>query len=201
MNATASTAILSFAARQEARTQELEDIDALVRLYRAKVYRYVAYAINDTDLAESITQDCFVKAYANRASFRGDCSVSTWLMSIATNLVRDQVRTQKFKFWRNFRSTAADVTDMAHQIGSRSSSPESALIARERVKGVHAALATLSERQRSVFVMRFLEEMDLAEIAQVTGMPVNTVKTHLHRAVTAIRAQLGPNASTLGGPR
>jgi RNA polymerase sigma-70 factor (ECF subfamily) len=66
---------------------------------------------------------------------------------------------------------------------------------------VHAALATLSERQRSVFVMRFLEEMDLAEIAKATGMPVNTVKTHLHRAVTAIRAQLGPNASTLGGTR
>jgi len=56
---------------------------------------------------------------------------------------------------------------------------------------VHQTLGELSDKQRSVFVMRFVEEMDLAEIAAATGMSLPTVKTHLYRAVGAVRARLG----------
>jgi RNA polymerase sigma-70 factor, ECF subfamily len=56
---------------------------------------------------------------------------------------------------------------------------------------VHQALQELSSKQRSVFLMRFVEEMDLPDIAATTGMSVPTVKTHLYRAVGAIRARLG----------
>ena len=52
---------------------ELDDIDELVRLYRSRLLRYVVYSIKDQDLAETIIQDCFLKAYNGRASFRGDC--------------------------------------------------------------------------------------------------------------------------------
>jgi RNA polymerase sigma-70 factor (ECF subfamily) len=77
---------------------ELDDIDALVAKYWPRVLRYVSFSINDVDLAHSITQDCFLKAFNGRASFRGDCAVSTWLIRIATNLIRDQVRLKKFQF-------------------------------------------------------------------------------------------------------
>jgi DNA-directed RNA polymerase specialized sigma24 family protein len=56
---------------------------------------------------------------------------------------------------------------------------------------VQAALEHLSPNQRTVFLMRFAEEMDLSEIAAVTRMPINTVKTHLHRALKSVRAQVG----------
>jgi len=187
------TTILAFA--QATRISELDDIEALIRAYRPKVLRFVTFSINDVDAAESITQDCFLKAYNGRASFRGDCAVSTWLMSIAANLVRDHTRTQKFKFWRNFRNTAADVTELGQHLDSGETSAERRMLAREQVARVQDAIKDLSPRQRSVFVMRFLDEMDLAEIAATTGMPVATVKTHLHRAVTAIRGQLR-NTST-----
>ena len=65
------------------------------------------------------------------------------------------------------------------------------MLAKERVEIVHRALEDLSIRQRSVFIMRFMEDLEIAEIAEMTEMPANTVKTHLHRAVTAIRARLG----------
>src|ERR1700727_101483 len=68
---------------------ELDDIDALVRTYRPRLLRFVMFSIGDADLAESITQDCFLKAYNGRASFRGDCAINTWLTSIAMNLIRD----------------------------------------------------------------------------------------------------------------
>lgn len=187
--AAANTAILAFA-KEAARVTELDDIEQLVQKYRPRVLRYVAFSINDMDAAESITQDCFLKAYNSRAGFRGDCAVSTWLISIASNLVRDYTRTQKFKFWRNVRNTASDVTEMAQQIASKETSAERGMLAKEQVKLVHHAIEKLSVRQRSVFVMRFMEEMDLDEISKATQMPISTVKTHLHRAVVSIRAQL-----------
>ena len=84
---------------------ELEDIDALVREYKPKVFRFVAFSLSDRDAAESITQDCFLKAHLTRNQFRGDCSVATWLMRIAFNLVRDHTKSQKFRFWKSAAAT------------------------------------------------------------------------------------------------
>ncbi len=126
-----------------------------------------------------------------RDQFRGDCSVSTWLIRIAFNLIRDHTKSQKFRFWRKAAATAIDAQDVSQHLASGASSAEAQLIARERVEMIHEALKKLSAKQRSVFVMRFVEEMDLADIAEATGMSVPTVKTHLYRAVGAIRARLG----------
>jgi RNA polymerase sigma-70 factor (ECF subfamily) len=183
-------ATLSSVQTAERTGSELDDIDALVRTYRPRLLRFVAFSIGDPDLAESITQDCFLKAYNGRANFRGDCSVNTWLTSIAVNLVRDQQRLQKFRFWRQARATAIDVTDAASFLPSHESSPESRILVQEKTSQVQAALENLSPKQRSIFLMRFAEEMDLAEIAAATSMPINTVKTHLHRALKSVRSQV-----------
>jgi RNA polymerase sigma-70 factor (ECF subfamily) len=177
--------------RQVTLIAELEDIDTLVRLYGPRLQRYVMFSIGDADLTESIVQDCFLKAYQGRESFRGDCSVSTWLFSIANNLIRDQLRTKKFQFWRKARAQAVDVTELASFLRSEASSPETLLIVKEKTKRVKEALEELSVNQRKVFLLKFAEEMDLDEISETLGMPVNTVKTHLRRAVLAIRAKLG----------
>ena len=170
---------------------ELDNIEELDRVYRPRLLRYVAFSTGDQDLAETIVQDCLLKAYNARASFRGDCSVSTWLTHIATNLIRDHQRTRKFQFWRSVQRTAPDLTEVRSIVPSAGSSPERQLLARERALQVNAALEELSSKQRTVFMMRFIEEMDLQEICQATGMQMNTVKTHLHRAVKAVRARVG----------
>ena len=175
----------------ERSSSELDDIDALVRTYRPRLLRFVTFSIGDADLAESITQDCFLKAYNGRGNFRGDCSVNTWLTSIAVNLIRDQQRLQKFRFWRQARATAIDVSDAANFLASHESSAEARILAIERTEQVQAALENLSVNQRAIFLMRFAEDMDLAEIAATIKMPINTVKTHLHRALKAVRAQVG----------
>jgi RNA polymerase sigma-70 factor (ECF subfamily) len=170
---------------------ELDDINALERAYRPRLLRFVAFATGDQDLAETIAQDCLLKAYNARASFRGECSVSTWLTHIATNLIRDHTRTRKFQFWRTVQRTAPDLTEVSFMLPSHESSPEAQFLARERAQQVSAALESLSEKQRTVFLMRFIEEMDLDEISMATGMQINTVKTHLHRAVKAVRTRVG----------
>jgi RNA polymerase sigma-70 factor, ECF subfamily len=175
----------------EPHISELDDIDAVIRQYKPKVFRFVAFSVSDRDAADSITQDCFLKAHLTRDQFRGECSVSTWLIRIAFNLIRDHTKSQKFRFWRKAAATAIDAQDVSQHLASGASSAEAQLIARERVEMIHEALKKLSAKQRSVFVMRFVEEMDLADIAEATGMSVPTVKTHLYRAVGAIRARLG----------
>ena len=177
--------------RQVTAISELDDIDALVAVYWPRVLRYVTFSIGDSDLAQSITQDCFLKAYNGRASFRGDCAVSTWLISIANNLIRDQIRLKKFQFWRKAQATSLDVTELASFLPSNESSPESRLLVQERTEQVKAALGQLSVNQRRIFLLRFFEGLNIEEIADATGMPVNTVKTHLYRGITAIRANLG----------
>jgi len=77
-----------------------EDFDAVARLYRPKIFRFALACLRDRDAAETIAQDCLLKAYLAVHRFRGECSLQTWLMQIAVNLIRDYTRNQRLRFWR-----------------------------------------------------------------------------------------------------
>lgn len=174
---------------QEAPATPLDDMDTIVATYEQRIFRFHLVSIRDRDVAQTLTQDTFVRAWSARSSFRGDCSISTWLMRIALNLVRDHTRTDRFRFWKRVSDTAVDVSDIASHVPHRDSSLESRLIASEQMTLVWESVAQLSERQRSIFLLRFLEELELSEIASITGLPISTVKTHLYRALATIRAR------------
>ena len=164
-------------------------VEEWMRLYRGRVFRYILFATSDQDVAESLTQDCFLRAHMARASFRGECAMSTWLMRIAVNLVRDHQRSMKMRFWR--KAAMLDATEMSDRLPDLKSSTEHRLIARERVTAVLRAVETLSERQRSIFLLRFVEELELPEIAEAMQLNLNTVKSHLYRALSAVKQQVG----------
>jgi RNA polymerase sigma-70 factor (ECF subfamily) len=168
----------------------LDDIEGVMRLYRGRILRYAMFAVRDRDVAETITQECFLKAYRARESFRGDCSLSTWLMQIAVNLVRDYARSKQFQFWKRAQTSIVDVTEAAEFLPHPGASAEKELLARERLKSVWAAVEKLSKMQREVFVLRFVEEMELLEIAEVMKMKESTVKSHLYRALNAVRSKV-----------
>ena len=171
-------------------TAELEDFDALVRAYRPRIFRFLLASLRDRGTAENLTQDCFVRAYQAREQFRGGASVATWLMQIAANLLRDHESSGRLRFWRRMLRREADVTDLGASIADRQQSPEALAAIEEQVRAIWRAAADLPERQRTVFLLRFVEDMELLEIADVTGMKEGTVKTHLFRALQAVRARL-----------
>jgi RNA polymerase sigma-70 factor (ECF subfamily) len=168
-----------------------DDFEALVRLYRPKVFRFALASLRDPDAAETVTQDCFLRAHQARASFRRDCSLQTWLMRIALNLIRDHARSRRFQFWRRAYRVARPVEQAGHSIADRARSPEAQALLNERVASIWAAAERLPEKQRSVFLLRFVEDLDLLEIAAATGMKEGTVKTHLFRALRAVRERIG----------
>ena len=166
----------------------LDDFDQLVEQYRTRVLRFLFASVRDLDLAETLTQDCFLNAYKSRQTFRGDCSVNTWLMRIAINLVRNQARTRRFQFWKKAQRVDNEaILDWP----DRSVSPEERTVVNEQVQAVWAATKILSETQRTVFLLRFVEDLDISEIVQSTGLSQSAVNVHLFRAVRRIRARLG----------
>jgi RNA polymerase sigma-70 factor, ECF subfamily len=167
---------------------ELDDMDHLVRVYRTRVFRYVLLSIRDSDVAESITQDCFLRAYRARDRYRAECSVSTWLIKIATNLIRDHTRRRGFQFWKAASVFSVDLPGIADRLAGSQASPETRLVAQDKLRCVWQIVDSLSKHQKKVFLLRFIEEMEITEIAEVTGMKINTVKSHLHRALSAVRA-------------
>jgi RNA polymerase sigma-70 factor (ECF subfamily) len=168
-----------------------EDLEAILRLYKPKVFRFILASLRDKDAAETLTQDCFLRAYLARGSFRGECSMDTWLMQIAVNLVRDYARNRRLQFWRRAERTGARIEDLGDTLAGTGQSPEINAVLREQVEAVWNAAEDLSERQRTVFLLRFVEDMDLLEIAAATGMKEGTVKTHLFRALKTVRERIG----------
>jgi RNA polymerase sigma-70 factor (ECF subfamily) len=172
---------------QETVVTPFDDLDAVVGAYQPRVFRFLLANLRDRDAAETLTQETFLRAWTSRASFRADCSVPTWLLRIALNLARDHTRTNRFRFWKT--AAAVDADEIAGSLSSQDATPEARLIAREQVAMLWDVVGKLSERQRSVFLLRFVEELEIPEIAHATNMPVGTVKSHLYRALAAVRAQ------------
>lgn len=169
-----------------------DDLDALLASYGPRIFRYALASLRDRDAADTITQDCFMNAYRARDRFRNDCSIQTWLMQIAVNLVRDHTRNRKLRFWRRTRN-APPVEELASRASDGGPSAEARLLLNEQVKAIWSEAAGLPEKQRSVFLLRFVEDMDILEIAAVTGMKEGTVKTHLFRALKSVRERMGAN--------
>lgn len=175
----------------KAQVAEMDDFDEVVRLYRPRIFRFLVATLRDRDMAESLTQDCFLKAWNARQQFRGDSSVMTWLTRIAVNLVRDHARNQRMRFWQKTRAEDIDPADIGDWLADDRSGPEQSLLAREQASAVWEAVRALSPNQKSVFLLRFVEEMELPHIADATGMNENTVKSHLYRALRSVREKVG----------
>lgn len=168
---------------------EARDFDAVVRLYWPRVFRFALASLRDRDAAEALTQDCFLHAYKAWERFRGEASIQTWLMRIAVNLVRDASRNRRLQFWKRLRDVDADGIGVYAR--DRRLSPEAETLLREQIAGIWKTTASLPERQKSVFLLRFADEMTLLEIAAATGLSENAVKVHLYRALRTVRAQMG----------
>jgi RNA polymerase sigma-70 factor (ECF subfamily) len=168
------------------------EFDQLMRQHQRRVYRLLLGMVRDPEAADTLTQECFLRAWQKRAGFRGEASVTTWLLRIAVNLARDHARNRRLAFWRRvFSSPAEDARSQAEHLPSPGAGPEQALLARQELQAVWSVVDALPQRQKAVFLLRFVEELSLDEIAQTLGLRVGSVKSHLFRALRAVKSQAG----------
>jgi RNA polymerase sigma-70 factor (ECF subfamily) len=167
-----------------------QSFDELVTVHRPRIFRFALACLRDRDAAETVTQDCFMRAYQAWGGFRGESSVQTWLTRIVLNLIRDATKSQRFQFWKRAHATAVLADVNGNYIPDGGSSAEDRISAKQHVAAVWKAVDHLSPSQRTVFLLHFMEEMDIAEIEAITGIANATIRVHLSRAVREIRNKL-----------
>jgi len=186
---TAITTALNPPVAEEEEAISSKSFDEIIRQHQRRVYRVLYLLLKDADAADTLTQECFLRAYKKRESFRGECRIETWLLRIAVNLARDHGKSRRASFWRRLigLEDAEGSETVPRQFPGSQPSPERVLLAREELGAVWAAVASLSQQQRTIFLLRFAEEMSLAEIAAILSLSVGTVKAHLFRATAKVR--------------
>jgi RNA polymerase sigma-70 factor, ECF subfamily len=163
--------------------------EEIVRQNQRRVYRVIFLLVREADVADTLTQECFLRAYQRHASFRGECAVGTWLLRIAVNLARDHVKNRRTSFWRRLVGLEGEGQEetSGHYIATTQPSPERVLLAQEMLQEVWNAVPLLSQQQQTIFLLRFAEEMSLAEIGDALGLKLGTVKAQLFRATNRVK--------------
>jgi RNA polymerase sigma-70 factor, ECF subfamily len=185
---TALTATLNRAVPREREEISANSFEQLMRQHQRRVHRVIFLLVRDADIADTLTQECFLRAYQKRAGFRGECRIETWLLRIAVNLVRDHGKNRRTSFWKRLVGLQERPTnDEPREFATPQPSPERVLLAREQLQSILSAVSSLPTQQRSIFLLRFAEEMSLAQIADVLDVKVGTVKAQLARATGKLR--------------
>jgi RNA polymerase sigma-70 factor (ECF subfamily) len=155
----------------------------LVERETRSVYRACLRILGRPHDAEDVTQESFVAAYRSIRTYRGEGSLRAWLLRIATR--------QSFRRLSQRRATVDLDAIPAPRLADASSEPTRLVIDLESRRAVQDAVAALPEPYREVVALRFFADLSLAEVADATGRPINTVKTHLRRGLERLRPTLG----------
>ena len=174
-----------------ARGGDREAFGALVEQYRDNVYRLAYRMCGNAYDADEAAQEAFVAAWRALPNFRGDAKFSTWLYRLTTNAAIDVMRREK-------RHKAAGDGEMV-EVADDTDSPQETVERTEQQEAVQKALSTLSEEYREVLLLRYMEELDYAEIAEVLQLPSGTVKSRINRAKAALKTALLKSGNIFGG--
>ncbi len=171
---------------EQARDGSLDAFNSLVECYQDHLYALVARMVPDRDQAGDAVQEAFFSAYRNLRAFRGG-SVRSWLSRIAINAAMDQQRLRK----RRPAQPYPELEDESWQPpAGPEADPERTAMHGERARVLQAALAGITPDQRYAIVLFDVEGYDYAEIADMTGVSLGTVKSRIHRGRLALRDRL-----------
>lgn len=167
--------------------REAEAFDLLVTAYRRRVYALAYSIVRDRQGAEDVAQDVFVKLWRALPRYDGRAQLSTWIYAITRNASISALRGRR----PEVSLEEPDVLAAAEAAGAEAggSAPREAA---ELDRTLARLVAGLPDKQRQVVTLYYLEERSCEEVAAMLAMPVNTVKTHLHRARAKLAAELGP---------
>ncbi len=159
---------------------DTEAFAVLVRRHKSRVMRLGMSFFHDEEEAADFAQDVFMKAYTALASFKGRSLFSTWLLRIAYNTA---INSKKRK--RDQVSLDPDM-EIAGSLGA-----EDEQLREETARTVREAMALLPPRQALCIELYFYYDLKYSEISEITGYPVNTIKSHVFRAKRILRERLG----------
>lgn len=170
--------------------------EEMVSRYWDRIYAMVHKLLRNTQDAEEVTQDAFIRAHRGLENFRGDSSFSTWLYQIATNLARNRY----WYWWRRKRDKSVSfdqpiasetTTTLAEIFPADVESPEDIAVTNEFKDRVAQAMKLLNAKHREALVLRNIKNLSYEEIATELQISIGTVKSRIARARESLREKMG----------
>jgi RNA polymerase sigma-70 factor (ECF subfamily) len=165
---------------EEVRNGKRQAFTELMHRYQERIYWTARRIVGDHAEADDVTQEAFVKAFLGLGDFRGDSSFYTWLYRIAVNLSLNAVRKrQVVEYLRE--------SEIINRLFPQADDPRRRLEEHEIESSIQRAVATLPEKQKAVFVMRYFDEMTYEEIARVLKTSVGGLKANYFHALKKVQ--------------
>ena len=170
--------------------------DEMVGRYWDRIYAMVNQLLRNSQDAEEVTQDAFIRAHRGLVNFRGDSAFSTWLYQIATNLARNRY----WYWWRRKRDksvsfdapvSSENSTTLADLIPAEVETPDDITVTQEFIARIAKGMERLSAKHREILTLRNIKNMSYEEIAAILNISVGTVKSRIARARESLRSKLG----------
>jgi RNA polymerase sigma-70 factor (ECF subfamily) len=175
---------------EEARDGNRLAYHQLIDRYQEDIYRMIYYRIHRQMDAEDLTQDVFIRAYRSISRLREPQRFRSWLYTIAVNRVNDYLRKKRV---RSIFKSSDEGPEVPPQADDRRENPEALeqVLKKDFWRQVGRIVKKLSKMEREVFMLRFMDDLNIAEIAQILKKSESTVKTHLYRALAKFKKEKG----------
>ena len=166
----------------------------LVRRHQSPLYNFALRQLGTSPQAEDVVQEAFVRVVQNAAEFKHEARFTTWLYAITRNLCIDHMRKRALRRHPSLdepHSTAdGDGPTLGEQTADKRASVEREATSIELQERIARAVETLPEDQREVFLMREVSNLPFKEIADIVGVPENTVKSRMRYALDRLQQAL-----------
>lgn len=169
--------------------------EEIVDKYSKKIFNLILRYIGDREEAEDLTQETFLNAYKSFPTFRGECKIHTWLCQIALNQCKNRFRQRDRR--RSVEGPSLDATQPGSEEANRpleiadwDQSPEEVLHRKETYRYVLKAIDSLPDEYRQVIILCDLQQLSYQQIAEITKLSLEAVKTRIHRGRLMLRRKV-----------
>lgn len=175
---------------------ENQAFNVLLNRYKDKLYSYIYYIVHNSEMTEDIFQETFMKAIITirQGRYNENGKFSAWLRRIAHNLIIDSFRQEKSE---NLVSCDEPEVNILNNIGLAEGTIENAIVNRQILSDVRRLMEFLPDEQREVVYMRFYQDLSFKEIAEQTGVSINTSLGRMRYAILNLRRMAEKNGVVL----
>ena len=157
-------------------------IKGIMRRYKNPVAQIVYKLVRDRGQIEDLTQEVFIKAFQHLGDFDYQHQFASWLFKITNNHCIDYIRKKRLSVYSIDDQVKTEDGEITYEIPDSTYEPDLNLLREQKSKIIRQAIDSLPKKYREVILLRHREELSYEEIAEKTGLPVNTIKVQLFRA-------------------
>lgn len=180
---------------QAVRAGEPGAFERLVRTHQRLVWHVVQRLVRDTEDTRELCQETFLRVHRTLHQWRGEARLATWVGRVAYHLALRHLERRRIELLDAGDSDEDDTPSLLAQAADPLDL-EAEVASAQMQRRLHAAIEALPPLPRTLLTLYHLEELPIPEIAQITGLPAGTIKSHLFRARLKLRASLNPEGTS-----